>query len=61
MKMFIKNFIDGRWGDSGAGETFERINPADTSEIVAVVSKAGNRDVDRGGRVAPWTCSRSGR
>lgn len=47
MKMFIKNFIDGRWFDSGAGETFERINPADTSEIVAVVSKAGNRDVDR--------------
>src|SRR5512135_312876 len=46
MKMFIKNFIGGRWVESNAGETFERINPADTSEIVAVVSRADKRDVD---------------
>ncbi len=46
MKMRIKNFIGGRWVESEAGETFERINPADTSEVVAEVSRAGRRDVD---------------
>jgi acyl-CoA reductase-like NAD-dependent aldehyde dehydrogenase len=47
VKTIIKNFIDGQWVDSIAGETFERINPADTSEVVAVVSRADRPDVDR--------------
>ncbi len=42
----IKNFIGGRWVESAAGERFERANPADTSEIIAKVSRAGKRDVD---------------
>ncbi len=44
--MTIKNHIGGQWVESGAGETFQRLNPADTSEEVAVVSKADERDVD---------------
>lgn len=47
MKTIIKNFIDGQWVDSIAGAAFERINPADTSEVVAVVSRADRPDVDR--------------
>jgi acyl-CoA reductase-like NAD-dependent aldehyde dehydrogenase len=43
----IKNFIDGQWVDSLAGDTFERINPADTSEVVAVVNRADRPDVDK--------------
>ncbi len=46
MKTIVKNFIDGQWVDSIAGEAFERINPADTSEVVAVVSRADRPDVD---------------
>ncbi len=44
--MIIKNFIGGLWVESGGGETFQRLNPADISEVVAVVSKANERDVD---------------
>jgi acyl-CoA reductase-like NAD-dependent aldehyde dehydrogenase len=47
VKTVIKNFIDGQWVDGASGETFERINPADTSEVVAEVSRAGRQDVDR--------------
>ena len=46
MKMCIKNFIDGQWVDSRAGKTFERSNPANTAEEVAVVSKADTGDVE---------------
>jgi acyl-CoA reductase-like NAD-dependent aldehyde dehydrogenase len=47
MKMIIRNFIDGRWTDSGSGLTFESINPADTSEVIAEVSSADKSDVDQ--------------
>jgi alpha-ketoglutaric semialdehyde dehydrogenase len=43
----VRNFIDGEWQDSLSGETFESINPADTDEVVGVVSKSGREDVDR--------------
>lgn len=45
--MHIKNFIGGQWVESGGGETFQRLNPADTSEVVAVVSRAKEEDVDK--------------
>ena len=43
----VKNFIGGQWLDSPSGETFESINPTDTSEVVGVVSKSGREDVDK--------------
>ncbi len=46
MKKKVQNFIGGEWTDSVTGETFESINPADTSEVVAVVSKSSRADVD---------------
>jgi len=47
MKMIIRNFIDGQWMEPGAGRTFQSINPADTSEVIAEVSKADGGDVDK--------------
>jgi alpha-ketoglutaric semialdehyde dehydrogenase len=32
-----RNFINGRWVESSSGLTFERRNPADQSEVVAIV------------------------
>jgi acyl-CoA reductase-like NAD-dependent aldehyde dehydrogenase len=43
----VGNFIAGKWQDSLSGETFRSINPADTSEVVGVVSKSDKEDVDR--------------
>ncbi|MGE5299960.1 MAG: aldehyde dehydrogenase family protein [Acidobacteriota bacterium] len=47
MKKTVQNFIGGEWTDAAARETFESINPADTSEVVAVVSKSSRTDVDK--------------
>jgi aldehyde dehydrogenase (NAD+) len=46
MKKTIKNFIGGEWIGSASGDTFESINPADTSEVVASVSRSSRTDVD---------------
>ncbi len=46
MKKTVQNFIGGEWTASATGETFESINPADTSEVVAAVSKSSRTDVD---------------
>jgi acyl-CoA reductase-like NAD-dependent aldehyde dehydrogenase len=46
MIVTAKNFIDGNWENAVAGQTFESINPANTSEVVGVVSKAGKADVN---------------
>jgi len=43
----ISNFINGKWEESSTGETFESINPADISDVVGTVTKAGKSDVDR--------------
>lgn len=43
--MIYKHYIDGKWVESGSGETFESINPAN-GEIVGVLSKAGPKEVD---------------
>jgi alpha-ketoglutaric semialdehyde dehydrogenase len=47
MRDTVKNFIDGKWQDSLTGETFQSINPADTTQVVGVVSKSGREDVDK--------------
>jgi acyl-CoA reductase-like NAD-dependent aldehyde dehydrogenase len=46
MIVTAKNFIDGNWENAVTGQTFESINPANTSEVVGVVSKAGKADVN---------------
>ena len=43
----VRNFIDGKWQDAVSGETFDSINPADTDDVVGVVSKSGREDVDQ--------------
>jgi hypothetical protein len=31
-----RNFINGQWVESGSGQTIERRNPADITEVVSV-------------------------
>jgi len=52
----IKNFIDGEWVEGAEGGTFQSINPANTAEVVGVLSRAGKQDVDRavGAARAAW-------
>jgi alpha-ketoglutaric semialdehyde dehydrogenase len=47
MTATIRNFIGGAWQDPSSGKTFERVNPADTSEVIGVVGLSTPRDVDR--------------
>jgi acyl-CoA reductase-like NAD-dependent aldehyde dehydrogenase len=47
MAELVKNLIDGKWEESFTGETFESINPADTSDIIGTVVQSGNADIDR--------------
>jgi acyl-CoA reductase-like NAD-dependent aldehyde dehydrogenase len=47
-----RNYIDGKWVDSRSGETFRSINPANTGDVVGVVSRSGREDVDRAVRAA---------
>ncbi len=41
-----KNFINGEWVSSHTGETFENINPADTSDVIGKFQKSDARDVN---------------
>lgn len=43
----IKNFIGGKWVDAGRGKSFESINPADTKEVVGIVSDSDAADVEK--------------
>lgn len=43
----VKNYIDGEWVDSASGRTFQSINPAMQSEVVAVVPRSDIRDIDK--------------
>jgi aldehyde dehydrogenase (NAD+) len=47
-----RNYIDGKWADSRSEETFRSINPANTGEVVGVVSRSGREDVDQAVRAA---------
>ena len=43
----FKNFIAGQWVDASSGETFDNINPADTSDVVGTFPLSTRADVDR--------------
>ena len=42
----LKNYIDGRWVDSAAGQAFEDLDPA-TGEVIATATKSTTADVDK--------------
>ena len=42
----IKNFINGKWIDALDGRTLKSINPADTSDIVGIIPRSGQNDID---------------
>ncbi len=42
-----RNYINGEWVESETGETFENLNPADTSDVVGVFQRSGKEDVDK--------------
>src|SRR6059058_717427 len=42
----VKNYIDGRWVDSAAGQAFEDLDPA-TGEVIATATKSTTADVDK--------------
>ena len=48
----IRNYINGKWVDSKSGETFRSINPANKDEIIGIVSKSGEEDVDEAVKTA---------
>jgi len=41
------NFIDGQWTEAETGTTFEVVNPADTSDVVAECQESGAADTER--------------
>ena len=41
-----KNLIDGEWVESFTGQTYENLNPADTSDVVGIFQRSGKADVD---------------
>jgi alpha-ketoglutaric semialdehyde dehydrogenase len=52
MAELIKNLIDGKWEEASTGETFDSINPANTSEVIGNVVKSGKADIDRAVKAA---------
>jgi alpha-ketoglutaric semialdehyde dehydrogenase len=48
----IKNFIDGKWIGSNSGKSFRSINPANQDEVVGIVPRSGEADVDLAVRAA---------
>ena len=42
----IKNFINGKWIDALDGRTLTSINPSDTSDIVGIIPRSGQNDID---------------
>ena len=46
MDKVVKNLINGEWREWTTGETFESVNPADTSEVVGIVAKSSRDDVN---------------
>lgn len=45
MAEVFKNYIGGKWVDAQSGETFDSVNPANTSEIVGTFQRSGTDDV----------------
>jgi len=42
-----RNYINGEWVESETGETFENLNPADTSDVVGVFKRSGKEDIEK--------------
>ncbi|MBI5875177.1 MAG: aldehyde dehydrogenase family protein, partial [Deltaproteobacteria bacterium] len=42
----IKNIINGKWINAVHGKTLKSINPADTSDIVGIIPRSGQKDID---------------
>jgi aldehyde dehydrogenase (NAD+) len=47
MTKVFKNFIAGEWVESSSGETFDNVNPADTSDVVGKFPLSTSDDVAR--------------
>lgn len=47
MTKTFQNYIGGRWCASASGQTFDDINPADTTEVVARCQQSTPMDVER--------------
>lgn len=47
-----QNFINGRWCDAVAGETFENRNPANHDDLIGVFPKSKKQDVDEAVKAA---------
>lgn len=47
MAEHLRNYIDGKWVEATAGQTFPSINPADKSEVLGLFPRSDHRDVDR--------------
>ncbi len=47
MTELAKNFIKGKWEEALERGTFENRNPADTDDLVGVVTRSGRADVDK--------------
>jgi aldehyde dehydrogenase (NAD+) len=43
----FRNFIGGVWCDSSSGETFDNVNPADTTDVIGQFPLSSAADVDR--------------
>jgi len=52
MAEHFKNYIDGKWVEATAGQTFSSINPADKSEVLGLFPRSDHRDVDRASEAA---------
>src|SRR5262245_47563797 len=48
----LKNFIAGEWVAPSAGEYFDNLNPADTSDVIGRFPLSSAEDVDRAARSA---------
>lgn len=42
----LKNYINGSWKSSSSGDTFDNVNPANTSEVVGRFQQSTSTDVD---------------
>ncbi|HBO84119.1 MAG TPA: aldehyde dehydrogenase, partial [Deltaproteobacteria bacterium] len=42
----IKNYINGKWQDSLSGKTLESINPANTKDVVGIIPRSNQKDID---------------
>lgn len=47
MPPLFRNFIAGQWVESSTGESFENINPADSSDVIGRFPLSTREDVDR--------------